>query len=64
MRSISREYPGRSTACSLTCDLDADVASIRDDAPMGTRNWLWGLGALVVWAAIFFAFLLIAIPRH
>jgi hypothetical protein len=31
---------------------------------MGTRNWLWGLIALVVWAAIFFAFLLIAIPRH
>jgi hypothetical protein len=31
---------------------------------MRTRNWLWSLGTLVVWAAIFFAFLLIAIPRH
>jgi hypothetical protein len=40
------------------------TTKVRDDAPMGTRNWLWGLGALVVWAAIFFAFLLTAIPRH
>jgi SAM-dependent methyltransferase len=29
-----------------------------------TRNWAWALGGLVVWAAMFFAFLLIAIPRH
>jgi hypothetical protein len=29
-----------------------------------TRNWVWALGTLVVWAAILFAFLLIAIPRH
>jgi hypothetical protein len=35
-----------------------------DDVPMRTRNWLWGLGMLAVWAAIFFAFLLVAIPRH
>jgi hypothetical protein len=28
------------------------------------RNLLWALLALAVWAAIFFAFLLIAIPRH
>lgn len=38
----------------LACDNDA----------MRSRNWLWGFSALVVWAAIFFAFLLIAIPRH
>jgi hypothetical protein len=29
-----------------------------------TRNWPWAVGGLVVWAAIFFAFLLIAIARH
>jgi hypothetical protein len=29
-----------------------------------TRNWPWALGGLVVWAAIFFAFLLVALPRH
>jgi hypothetical protein len=28
-----------------------------------TRNWIWALGTLVVWVAIFFAFLLIAIAR-
>jgi SAM-dependent methyltransferase len=28
------------------------------------RNWAWALGTLVIWVAIFFAFLLIAIPRH
>jgi hypothetical protein len=27
-------------------------------------NWVWAVLALVVWAAIFFAFLLTAIPRH
>jgi hypothetical protein len=35
-----------------------------DNDAMRSRNWLWGWVALVVWAAIFFAFLLIAIPRH
>jgi hypothetical protein len=28
-----------------------------------TRNWAWALLTLVVWVAIFFAFLLIAIAR-
>jgi hypothetical protein len=28
-----------------------------------SRNWIWALGTLVVWVAMFFAFLLIAIPR-
>jgi hypothetical protein len=28
-----------------------------------TPNWVWALGAGVVWAGIFFAFLLIAISR-
>jgi hypothetical protein len=27
-------------------------------------NWVWALVALLVWVSIFFAFLLIAIPRH
>jgi hypothetical protein len=31
---------------------------------MRSRNWAWALGTLVVWAGIFFAFFLIAIPRH
>ena len=35
-----------------------------DNDAMQSRNWLWGLGVLVVWTAIFVAFLLIAIPRH
>jgi hypothetical protein len=30
---------------------------------MLSKNWVWGLGALIVWAGIFFAFLLIAIAR-
>jgi hypothetical protein len=30
---------------------------------MQSRNWVWALGALVVWVGIFFAFLLIAIAR-
>ena len=28
-----------------------------------STNWMWALGVLVVWAGIFFAFLLIAIAR-
>jgi hypothetical protein len=28
-----------------------------------TRDWVWALLALVVWVAIFFAFLLTAISR-
>jgi hypothetical protein len=28
-----------------------------------SSNWVWAVGALVVWAGIFFAFLLIAIAR-
>jgi hypothetical protein len=28
-----------------------------------STNWMWALGALAVWAGIFFAFLLIAIAR-
>jgi hypothetical protein len=28
-----------------------------------THNWIWALGVLVVWVAIFFAFLLISISR-
>jgi hypothetical protein len=28
-----------------------------------SRNWIWALGTLVIWMAVFFAFLLIAIPR-
>jgi hypothetical protein len=28
-----------------------------------SRNWIWALGTLVIWVAVFFAFLLIAIPR-
>jgi hypothetical protein len=28
-----------------------------------SKNWVWALGTLVVWVAIFFAFLLIAIAR-
>jgi len=28
-----------------------------------SKNWVWGLGTLIVWVAIFFAFLLIAIAR-
>jgi hypothetical protein len=28
-----------------------------------SRNWIWALGTLAVWVAMFFAFLLIAIPR-
>jgi hypothetical protein len=28
-----------------------------------SKNWVWGLGVLVVWVAMFFAFLLIAIAR-
>jgi hypothetical protein len=28
-----------------------------------SKNWVWGLGALIVWVAIFFAFLLTAIAR-
>jgi hypothetical protein len=28
-----------------------------------SKNWVWALGALLIWAAIFFAFLLIAIAR-
>jgi hypothetical protein len=27
------------------------------------KNWVWALGALVVWVAIFIGFLLIAIAR-
>jgi hypothetical protein len=27
------------------------------------HNWIWALGVLVVWVAIFFAFLLISISR-
>ncbi len=46
---MARMMPG-----VVACDNDA----------MQSRNWLWGLGALVVWAAIFVVFLLIAIPRH
>jgi hypothetical protein len=30
---------------------------------VATKNWVWALGALLVWLAIFFAFLLIAIAR-
>ena len=30
---------------------------------MRSTNWMWALGALVIWVAIFFAFLLIAIAR-
>ena len=30
---------------------------------MRSRNWVWGWGALVVWVAMFFAFLLIAMAR-
>jgi hypothetical protein len=26
-------------------------------------TWVWAVGTLVVWLAMFFAFLLIAIPR-
>lgn len=28
-----------------------------------THNWIWALGVLLVWVAIFLAFLLIAIAR-
>jgi hypothetical protein len=28
-----------------------------------THNWIWALGTLVIWLAIFFAFLLIAISK-
>ena len=28
-----------------------------------THNWIWALGVLAVWVAIFFAFLLISISR-
>jgi hypothetical protein len=30
---------------------------------MRAPNWVWALGATIIWAAIFFAFLLIAIGR-
>jgi hypothetical protein len=30
---------------------------------MLSKNWVWAVGALAVWAVIFFAFLLIAIAR-
>jgi len=35
----------------------ANVPSVR------SRNWMWGVGVLVVWAGMMFAFLLIAISR-
>jgi hypothetical protein len=28
-----------------------------------SRNWIWALGGLAVWLGMFFAFLLIALPR-
>jgi hypothetical protein len=28
-----------------------------------SKNWVWGLGALLAWVAMMFAFLLIAIGR-
>jgi hypothetical protein len=36
---------------------------MRNDSPM-SRNWVWILGTLLIWAAIFFAFLLIAIQHN
>jgi hypothetical protein len=30
---------------------------------MRSTNWVWTVGGLVVWVAMFFAFLLIAIAR-
>lgn len=30
---------------------------------MRSTNWIWAVGILVIWAGIFFAFLLIAIAR-
>jgi hypothetical protein len=54
--------------------IDAAHSSALDDAwpcRTGERrrvqskyNWVWALVALLVWASIFFAFILIAIPRH
>jgi hypothetical protein len=35
----------------------ANVPSVR------SRNWVWGVAVLVVWAGMMFAFLLIAISR-
>jgi len=32
-------------------------------AMRSTHNWIWALGVLVVWVAIFLAFLLISISR-
>jgi hypothetical protein len=30
---------------------------------MRSSNWIWALGVLAIWVAMFFAFLLIAIAR-
>jgi hypothetical protein len=36
---------------------------MRNDSPM-SRNWIWILGTLLIWVAMFFAFLLIAIQHQ
>jgi hypothetical protein len=38
-------------------------AQADDRRRMRSTNWMWALGAFVVWAGILFAFLLIAIAR-
>jgi hypothetical protein len=53
-----------STPSSSALD-DAAPRRARDRRRMQSKhNWVWALVALAVWVSIFFAFLLIAIPRH